>query len=262
MLEPLTALRELVALKRLQDRIEAAEAAHQNFVGDVALPIVVDEYNARKLVAWAAAFEIVDTDLLVGSSAGGDETPVAWMHDCTDPKNCDIGAVNGVIHDEVKRLWLEVKPKQVEHYTIPLYRRPAPAAACDDCAGTGVYGDGLACDSCKGFTRPTPAAVAQEHNAILSLMGKCDCEHCSPTPAAAADLTLKCLPSGVLLDAFGNTRVRYVRVICDGQTCVVTPEDAAQYVNDPEGHEAYYYTFADVYLSKEEFDGLPEFDGF
>ena len=42
-------------------------------------------------------------------------TPVAWLHD--QPERYDV------IHDEVKELWLRAKPKQVEHYTIPLYRR-------------------------------------------------------------------------------------------------------------------------------------------
>lgn len=52
--------------------------------------------------------------------------PVAWMHECLKPGDCDISAVNGVIHDEVKRLWLEVNPKHVEHYTVPLYRAIDP----------------------------------------------------------------------------------------------------------------------------------------
>lgn len=41
--------------------------------------------------------------------------PIAWLHD--QPERYDV------IHDEVKELWLRAKPKQVEHYTIPLYRR-------------------------------------------------------------------------------------------------------------------------------------------
>jgi hypothetical protein len=62
MLEPLSVLRELVDLKRLHDGIEAAEAAHRNFVGDKPLPLVSDEYATRKDAAWKSAFSLVDTD--------------------------------------------------------------------------------------------------------------------------------------------------------------------------------------------------------
>lgn len=40
--------------------------------------------------------------------------PAAWMHD--QPDRFDV------IHAEAKALWLKAWPKQVEHYTIPLYR--------------------------------------------------------------------------------------------------------------------------------------------
>lgn len=43
-------------------------------------------------------------------------SPIAWMHN--DPKRRDI------IHEDVKQLWLKVRPQQVEHYTIPLYLHP------------------------------------------------------------------------------------------------------------------------------------------
>lgn len=53
--------------------------------------------------------------------------PVAWLHD--QPERYDV------VHDEVKALWLKAWPKQVEHYTIPLYlhayREPmSTEAAC------------------------------------------------------------------------------------------------------------------------------------
>ena len=40
--------------------------------------------------------------------------PVAWLHD--QPGRYDV------VHDEAKAFWLKAWPKQVEHYTIPLYR--------------------------------------------------------------------------------------------------------------------------------------------
>ena len=68
-----------------------------------------------------------------------------------------------------------------------------------------------------------------------------------------------CLPNGVMFDAFGRQRVRYVRVIHDGTTCVVPPNDVASLVDSERPDD---YRVEDVYLSKEEFDALPEFDGF
>jgi hypothetical protein len=68
-----------------------------------------------------------------------------------------------------------------------------------------------------------------------------------------------CLPNGVMFDAFGRPRVRYVRVIHDGTTCVVPPGDVADMVDSERPDD---YRTEDVYLSKEEFDALPEFDGF
>lgn len=42
------------------------------------------------------------------------DRPIAWLHD--HAKRYDI------IHDEVKALWLNIRPELVEHYTIPLYK--------------------------------------------------------------------------------------------------------------------------------------------
>lgn len=54
-------LRKLVALKRLHDQIESAErSGDSNFIEGRPLPFARDEYDKRKAVAWAAAFEIVD----------------------------------------------------------------------------------------------------------------------------------------------------------------------------------------------------------
>jgi hypothetical protein len=68
-----------------------------------------------------------------------------------------------------------------------------------------------------------------------------------------------CLPNGVLFDWKGNTRVRYVRVTHDGTHCVVPPDDVQSLVDSERPED---YQTQDVYLSKEEFDALPEFDGF
>lgn len=54
--------------------------------------------------------------------------PAAWMHD--QPDRFDV------IHAEAKALWLKAWPKQVEHYTIPLYRHQErqPLSTDDACA--------------------------------------------------------------------------------------------------------------------------------
>lgn len=89
----------------------------------------------------------------------------------------------------------------------------------------------------------------------------CAVKHEGPASIAdrAPDADCRCMPDGLMFDAFGNKRVRYVRVIFEGSTCVCDEREAEQYkINDPEGE----YEFKDVYLSREEFDNLPEFEGF
>ena len=54
--------------------------------------------------------------------------PAAWMHD--QPGRFEA------IHAEAKELWLKAWPKQVEHYTIPLYRHAErqPLSTDEACA--------------------------------------------------------------------------------------------------------------------------------
>lgn len=72
---------------------------------------------------------------------------------------------------------------------------------------------------------------------------------------AAAESTLR----AAMAAASGNQRVRYVRVIHDGTTCVVSPQEVESLVDAERPDD---YRTQDVYLSKEEHDALPEFDGF
>lgn len=81
----------------------------------------------------------------------------------------------------------------------------------------------------------------------------------TPEEAEHAARIGACLPNGAMFDAFGRERVRYVRVIHDGTTCVVSPGDVADLVDPGRPDD---YRIEDVYLSKEEFDALPEFNGF
>jgi hypothetical protein len=77
----------------------------------------------------------------------------------------------------------------------------------------------------------------------------------------------KCLPNGVMFDAFCNPRVRYVRVSYDGTHLILTPAEADEWKRDAEASAASVgqtdpHTYSDVYLSDVEADALPEFDGF
>lgn len=59
--DPIAVLRELVALKRMHDAIEAAEVdGATNFVDSKPLPFVKDDYARRKGPAWEAAFKLAD----------------------------------------------------------------------------------------------------------------------------------------------------------------------------------------------------------
>lgn len=69
-----------------------------------------------------------------------------------------------------------------------------------------------------------------------------------------------CLPNGVMFDYLGNPRKRYTRVSLDGAHLILDDAQLAEHkanATDPDE-----YTYSDVYLSQEEADALPEFDGF
>lgn len=74
---------------------------------------------------------------------------------------------------------------------------------------------------------------------------------------------LMCQINGLMFDALGEPRTRYVRVTLDGSHCVMHPSEGDRYLQDARaaGDES-EYTVRDVYLSEREFDDLPEFDGF
>jgi hypothetical protein len=80
------------------------------------------------------------------------------------------------------------------------------------------------------------------------------------TPGLVAN-NLPYPPAGLMFDAFGSPRVRYVRVVRDGGTCVMTPLEADDYKQTAEHYEDGGYEYVDVYLSEQEFDNLPEFGG-
>lgn len=78
-----------------------------------------------------------------------------------------------------------------------------------------------------------------------------------------SEYSQNCLPNGVMFDAFGEPRKRYVRVTLGGSHCVMRPQDGDTYVQDAkdDGDDS-SYVVADVWLSTREFDDLAEFDGF
>ena len=73
--------------------------------------------------------------------------------------------------------------------------------------------------------------------------------------------------NAALMDAFRNPRVRYVRVSYDGSHLILSPAEANEWKRDADASAAAIgqtdpHTYSDVYLSPEEADALPEFDGF
>jgi hypothetical protein len=72
-------------------------------------------------------------------------------------------------------------------------------------------------------------------------------------------LDQKCLPDGVPFDKDGNPRKRYVSITHDRRTVIVEPREVADVLEDLDPDT---YQIKDVFYSEEEFDELPEFDGF
>jgi hypothetical protein len=72
-----------------------------------------------------------------------------------------------------------------------------------------------------------------------------------------------CQPNGLMFDAFGEPRTRYVRVSLGNNHCIMHPSEGDTYLKDARDNgDDSQYVVADVYLSEREFDDLPEHDGF
>ena len=72
-----------------------------------------------------------------------------------------------------------------------------------------------------------------------------------------------CCEPMLMFDRLGNQRTRFVRISHNGAYMVMTPEDAQCFKEESEiGGDEMPYILTDAYLSKEEFEDLPEFDGF
>ena len=70
-------------------------------------------------------------------------------------------------------------------------------------------------------------------------------------------------PDGILFDALGAPRVRYVRITLDGSHMILTPAEAGAYLAEAKaGGDGCAYLTRDVFLSEREAEDLPEFDGF
>jgi len=90
--------------------------------------------------------------------------PVAWLHD--QPERYDV------VHDEARALWLKAWPKQVEHYTIPLYRHAERQPLSTD-AACALLKDTLGIDprldgNMLKMLRAVERAHGIGHNARLS----------------------------------------------------------------------------------------------
>lgn len=72
-----------------------------------------------------------------------------------------------------------------------------------------------------------------------------------------------CCEPMLMFDRQGNPRARYVQVSHDGAHLVMTPEEAQCFIEESQisGDET-PYILTDTYLSKQEFEDMPEFEGF
>lgn len=87
--------------------------------------------------------------------------------------------------------------------------------------------------------------------------------YAAPQPQAAPAPEPVCQPNGLMFDALGEPRTRYVRVSLHGSHCVMHPSEGDTYLKDArENGDESPYVAADVWLSEREFDNLGEFDGF
>ena len=72
-----------------------------------------------------------------------------------------------------------------------------------------------------------------------------------------------CQPDGLMFDALGEPRTRYVRVSLHGNHCVMHPNEGDSYLQDARDNgDDSPYVVRDVYLSAREFEDLPEHEGF
>ena len=70
-------------------------------------------------------------------------------------------------------------------------------------------------------------------------------------------------PNGLMFDALGEPRTRYVRVTLNGSHCVMHPSEGDTYIADARAADDQSdYKVADVWLSEREFEDLAEFNGF
>jgi hypothetical protein len=72
-----------------------------------------------------------------------------------------------------------------------------------------------------------------------------------------------CCEPMLMFDRLGNPRTRYVRISHNGAHMVMTPDEAQCFKEESEisGDET-PYILTDTYLSKQEFEDMPEFEGF
>lgn len=89
--------------------------------------------------------------------------PVAWQHDSMD---CSLGAagMHHIISAKVRDLWLKANPKQVEHYTEPLYTH-AESDRADDARDAALQAkiDALMLEYCPDEMTPEQLANWAKH---------------------------------------------------------------------------------------------------
>lgn len=61
-------------------------------------------------------------------------------------------------------------------------------------------------------------------------------------------------------DCHLHIKERFVRVEMDGSWCVMPPEDAKEFIEPNDFGDK--YTHSDIYLTRDQYKALPEFEGF
>ncbi len=90
-----------------------------------------------------------------------------------------------------------------------------------------------------------------------------DCKYMEDKLSDSPQRDDMCLPNGIMFDALGEPRMRYVRITLEGSHLVLTPIEAHAYMADARaGGDLSDYLVRDVYLSEREAEDLPELNGF
>lgn len=151
--------------------------------------------------------------------------------------------VDGMGHDEIAE-------------ALRRYQHPLLQAAADSIFYLAAQ-EGLLEEAQKAAERarteladakqPLDEQMARLNRRVIELTGQLDA------------LRLNLPDSPLMFDAFGNRRDLAVRITLDGTHLICRPDEVDDQLDGCDDRSK--YTFSDVYLSDEEIERLPEFEG-